>query len=239
MRSTEEHQITSAALGRSVAYSLIVPDGAPPAGGWPLVLLLHGRGRDHRTVAGDPRWAAVLAAQPFATACPHGEDGWYCDSPVDPAARYGSALREVLDHLRATAPVSADPARTGVAGWSMGGYGAVRCAETVPVGAVASIIGLLDFPTEASEYPVPAHFGPPETWSAQNPLTHAGRLRGTHILLLAGRDAWDYPMNRAFHARLDALDIAHDYEELPGGHVWDTVANALPRVLGFMAGALL
>jgi len=54
--------------------------------------------------------------------------------------RHQAVIRELLTVVRTELPVSSLPARTGICGWSMGGYGAVRFAETFPkeLHAVAS-----------------------------------------------------------------------------------------------------
>ena len=40
--------------------------------------------------------------------------------------------------------------------------------------------------------------------------------------------------NRQFHAHLDQLGIAHEYEEVDGGHQWSYVNRQLPRTLEFI-----
>ncbi len=238
-----EHAWDCAALQRRVPYCLHLPDAAPPPDGWPTLLLLHGRGRHHRSVVDAPDTGPLLAAQPYAVLCPNGGDGWYLDLDgpgAPPAHRYQTMLRELLTLARTRHPLARVPARTAVTGWSMGGYGAVRFAVDHPeaITAVSSIIGLLDFPNPAlpaaDNYAVPACFGrDPAAWPARNCLVTAERLRGKAFCLVAGRTAFDYRMNANFHARLTALGLAHEYVELDGGHTWATVAAAFPRVFAF------
>jgi enterochelin esterase-like enzyme len=42
-------------------------------------------------------------------------------------------------------------------------------------------------------------------------------------------------MNRALHSRLTSEKVQHEYLELPGGHKFDVVVEALPRLLLFFA----
>lgn len=244
MQEPVEYRWQSAAVRKTLHYTLALPGGPLPPGGWPLLLLLHGLGRDHRTVTDQPEFPAWFRGRRFALLCPQGETGWYYDSPVDEAAQYGRMLRELLDLARARHPLTDLPARTGIAGWSMGGYGAMRFAETYPelVSAVVTTIGVLDFPsaTLPSDMPfgVPALFGAEEMWPAANPLTGVTALRGKAILLLAAREAYDFPMNERFHAGLSEAGIEHKYETYPGEHVWSSVAAALPRLFDFMDIAL-
>lgn len=239
------HDWPCRALGRQQPYSLHLPSGAAPEGGWPLVMLLHGAGRNHRTVADAPEVAGLIAQSPFAVVFPDGELGFYLDSPVAEGSRFQSMLLELLALVRTTHPVSADPRRTGICGWSMGGFGAVRFAEDYPheVGAVAAMIGLLDYPNPAlppgQTYPIAPVFGADAAfWQASNCMTRADRLRGLMVGIVAARGAFDYTMNVNFHRRLLALGLPHDYTELEGTHDWPTVVRAFPLVLGFMANRL-
>jgi S-formylglutathione hydrolase FrmB len=233
------------ALEREVNYSVFVPPGEKPAGGWPLVLLLHGAGRNHRTLADDPVCREVILKQEFVIVFADGKGGWYLDSPVEPASRYQSMVRELLDHARKTLPVSAKPEQTGICGWSMGGYGAMRFAQTFPdqVGAVATTIALLEFPNPAlprhQNHSVPKVFGSDvSVWPKHNCMSHAGALRGKDILIVATTEAFDLQMNRNFHAQLEAVGIPHSYVEVEGGHVFPAVQATVPLLFEFMARRL-
>jgi len=233
------------ALGRDVSCSTFVPIGNPPEGGWPLVLLLHGAGRNHRTIAEDAVCRGVVLRQKFVIVFADGKLGWYLDSLADPKSRYQSMLRELLAHARRTQPVSAKPERTGICGWSMGGYGAMRFAETFPgeIGAVATSIALLDFPNprlpKAQNYTVSPLFGADESaWPQFNCMTDVAPLRGKPILFVTGKDAFDAEMNRNFHARLEAAGIAHTFREVDGTHTFRTVQETLPVLLDFFGEKL-
>ena len=231
----------SAALGREVDYSVFIPAGEAPAGGWPLVMLLHGAGRNHRTIADDERCRVELVKHKMVVVFADGALGWWLDSPVEPASRYQSMLRELLDVACAELPVSRDAKRTGICGWSMGGYGAVRFAETFPneVSAVATTIALLDFPNpqlpKEQNFPVSPLFGAEQSkWSQFNCITGVESLRGKPLLIIAAKDSFDAQMNRNFHTRLDAVGITHDFREVAGGHDFPTVLATLPGMLEFL-----
>ena len=230
----------SEALGRNVAYSAYVPEGRPPEGGWPLVLLLHGAGRNHRTVVDDKVcWEAVKARKMSIIFADCG-GGWYVDNPADTKFRYQSMVRELLAVARQRLPVSSKPECTGICGWSMGGYGAMRFAEVYPdeIGAVATAIALLDFPNPAlpkeQNHGVPPPFGKDEgLWPTFNCMTSAEALRGKAILIVSAKGAFDAQMNRNFHARLSSAGISHEFREIEGGHDFKTVQSMLPVVLDF------
>lgn len=229
------------ALGREVAYSVFIPKETPPADGWYLVLLLHGLGRNHRTLVEDPASREVILKQRLVIVFADGKNGWYLDSPVEPASRYRAMLLELLHHARQTLPVSTKPAHTGVCGWSMGGYGAMRFTQSFPqeVAAVATSIALLDFPNAAlpkkQNFTVSKLFGTDEAvWAANNCMNHTEALRGKALFFITGTRAFDLQMNRHFHARLEAAGIPHTYREIEGGHTFPVVQQTVPLLLEFL-----
>lgn len=235
------HEFDSHALGRRLPLAVVAPEpAAGRPGGDAVLFFLHGRGRHHRSLLELPAARAALLAAPFHVVLPQGEDGWYCDSPAQPAARYGTYLEEVLAWAEQHLPVARTAAARGIAGWSMGGYGAVRCAQRRPgrFGFVASVIGLLDFPRaedlpEGQNYRVPtARFtADPATWAQLNPRHAVAALRGTRLSLALATRGFERTMNLHF---LDALAAAGQTARVhwfDGGHELALVERALPTVL--------
>jgi len=233
------HTRYSLALGREVSYSLFLPSGAAPVGGWPLVVILHGDGRNHRTLADDSGMRELVTRQPFAVLCPDGARAWWMDSPLVKNSNYQAMLLELLAEVPRQFPVSAASGRTVVMGWSMGGFGAVRFAEDhrERIGALALVMALVDFPNpnlpKEQNYGIPPVMADAKLYAQFNCLTKAEHLRGLPLLQLAPTNAFDFTMNRNFHARLTELGIKHDYREIPGKHDWATVTAALPIMFDF------
>jgi S-formylglutathione hydrolase FrmB len=231
------HSWDCAALGRPWSYSLRLPEGPAPAGGWPLLIVLHGAGRSHRTLAELGGDLPVLRDLRCALLLPDGALGFWTDSP---AGRYRAMLLELIALVRATQPVTQLASGTAIGGWSMGGYGAVRFAQEHPeaIAAVGSIIALLDFPNPAyppeCNFPVPPLFGAPSTWPQQGCLAHADRLRGLAIGQFVAAQAFDADMNHAFHRELERLAIPHRYEACDGIHDWAAVRTLMPQMLHFL-----
>jgi len=231
----------SAALGREMRFVVVRPaDGDRDR---PVLYLLHGRGRHRHSLLelSDTR-SALLDANLWVV-LPDGEDGWYLNSQVNPLDRYADHLESTLREAASRYGLRADPGGQAIAGWSMGGYGAVRFAQMHPghFGAVAAIIGLLDFPRAETlppgqNYPVPvARFGDdPAVWRSLNPLHQAVSLRGSALLVLTAENAFDRVMNENFSRELDRTGVPHTYRMLPGGHTLDVVRAALPEVLAFV-----
>lgn len=237
----------SETLQREKKFSVVQPQKpAADAGKNPVLFLLHGRGRNHHSLLDAPKSAAFLQSAPFFVVLPDGEDGWYINSPVAPADRYNDYLEEVIRLAESCLPISREPRRRAITGWSMGGYGAVRFAETHAgqFAAVVGIIGLLDFPRaadlpEGQNYKVPVkRFGEdPAVWAAFNPIWDVQRLKGTPLLVITGREAFDRVMNTNFYARAKAAGVECSFLQLKGAHTFDTVTEALPDVLQFVQSA--
>ena len=159
--------------GVTLAASLYTPDGPPPAGGWPAVLVLHGLGGDRGDVSQvaeqflTPEGYAVLTID----ARGHGESGG--QSALD-------GPREVADYASAVAWLRARPvindAKIGALGFSLGG-GAVwkllmapgaRLAAAVPVMTWTSLYDAL-FPQSFAKLGLLGSFRallPEDRWDA-------------------------------------------------------------------------
>ncbi len=236
------HEVPSAAIGRSLPVAVIAPEETAPSPS-AVLFFLHGRGRHHRSLLESPAGAATrqaLLRAPFFVVLPQGEDGWYIDSPALPAARYQAYLEEVIAWTGRTFPVARNRERRGIAGWSMGGYGAVRFAQAHPddFGFVASIIGLLDFPRPedlpaGQNYRVPtARFtADPTVWAAFNPLAAVARLRDTRVQLVLATRGFERTMNERFIAALHAGGMEPEVHWLEGGHEFPLVERAVPLVI--------
>jgi S-formylglutathione hydrolase FrmB len=244
----ERIEFHSHVLGRKMPFCIVRPRAALADGErWPVLYLLHGRGRHERSLIDDPRSRRILAAAPFATVLPKGEDGWYVNSPVRSADRYADYLEEVINVAEANLPVSRRPEGRALAGWSMGGYGCTMFAATHPgqFASLAPIIGLLDFPRDGlprgQGYEVPRdRFGADaDVWRRFNPRYRVRALRGTSVLVITADRAFDRTMNENFRAALRQNGVAYRWEMLRGGHTFDVVVAALPLVVQHTVDVLL
>jgi len=128
----------TASDGVPLACSIVEPDGTPPAGGWPAVILFHGLGGSHADM--EPLATQVLAPAGYASlecdARGTGASGgvWGLDGP-----REDQDARDLFNWLAARPEVS--DTQIGALGLSLGG-GAVwnAAAAGVPFKAIVPVI---------------------------------------------------------------------------------------------------
>lgn len=132
-----------------MAYQLYLPPGYAPGGSvrYPVLYLLHGRGDkmtawntikpDLDRLIREGRIPAVIAIMPDAPASRRA--GYYIDSQFTGAAELpaGEALEsaftgDLVAHIDATYPTKTDRLSRIIAGYSMGGYGALRYSLAHP-----------------------------------------------------------------------------------------------------------
>jgi len=238
--------VRSPALGRRADISLWVPRAESIS---TLLILLHGVYGGHWVwshKAGVHRTAqAMLTAgeiHPLVIAM-----------PSDGLSRDGSAyltwpgaedverwiVEEVPAIARLAAPALQPDARIAIAGLSMGGYGALRLgAKYAPrfsaISAHSSITQIREM-EDFVEDPLAEYLtcGPPAELSALHWLeAHRDLLPplrfdcGTEDDLIAG--------NRNLHQALRRQNIAHEYAEFPGAHVWSYWQQHIPDTLSFV-----
>ncbi|MFG2038053.1 alpha/beta hydrolase [Dactylosporangium sp. NPDC048998] len=114
--------------GRAVGYALAYPPGHEPGARLPVCLALHGFGSNAEQAVNTGDYPRLLAgavragAAPFVIAAADGGDGyWHPHATDDPL---GMLIDEFLPLI---AGWDLDIGRAAVAGWSMGGYGALLC----------------------------------------------------------------------------------------------------------------
>ncbi len=240
-------EVRSAVLGRTLPIAVIAPATLPATGKAPVLFFLHGRGRNHRSLLDSEAARTALLAAPCYVVLPQGEDGWYINAPGNAGARYETYLEEVIAWAESQFPLSTEPAARGIAGWSMGGYGAVRFAQTHPgkFGFVASVIGLLDFPREENlppgqnyKVPVARFTADPATWRTLNPLQSVERLSGATLTLVLATQGFERTMTENFIATLKAKNLPARVHWLEGGHEFPLVERAVPLVVADMTAFL-
>jgi pimeloyl-ACP methyl ester carboxylesterase len=203
--------------GRPVGYGVAWPPGSGPGDRLPVCLLLHAAAGDERAPFERLRLHHHLAQavgadgiRPFALASADGQgSGWRSGPGDDP---FGMLLEELAPLLSG---LGLRTGRLGVLGWSMGGAGALRLAETHP-GRLAAVV---------ATSPAIAETGPE--------VAAAGRLTGLPVKVDCGANDPFAPATRALAATLPVAEVAvakgcHD------ARFWQLQA---PAQLRFLAAA--
>ena len=224
----------SQALGKQSAMFVTVPDGEPP---FRVVYLLHGHSDDYTI------WQRRTSIERYAdehkvmVAMLDGARSFYTDAR-DGAFRYEQHVLESVRFVDSTFRTRPEAGARCIEGLSMGGYGAMKLGLKHPdlFGAIVSHSGVLDLGASLSEKSSPEMqliFGQK---LAPDEDCFALAARGQDMPAIrfdCGVDDFLIEHNRRFHAHLDSLDIAHEYEELPGAHTWDFWDRQVQEGLAF------
>lgn len=262
-----------------------------------VALYLHGYSGNEGNWLARGDLAATAARERAATGrelivvMPDGDDSWYttwntlgdyprcrrefvarpgdtADSYCVPWPHYDDYIaRDVVRAVDSTYRTKASAATRGIAGLSMGGYGAIALALRYPdvFGAAASHSGTVSpmfrgafAKTGAPQYAdsvdelgrvwqanlfaslLPAFGRDTIAWAARDPARLAAALH-THapaLFLDVGVDDVFLGQNRALHWELERMQIAHEYHEWPGGHSWTYWAQHAVESFAWLARRL-
>ena len=201
---------------------------------FPTMYLLHGSYgdcMDWSRFTGVERYAQDKG---IAVIMPSAENSMYLDM------KHGEAYltyvtKELPEFMSKMFPLSRKREETYVAGLSMGGYGAVRCALERPelYGYCASLSGALDRSFLKSDEPHAAKM--PRSYTAavgsdeQEGVDLAELLsehvkKGTELpklYMACGTKDFIFPCNESFYKKATELGVEIQYEKYPGVHNWD------------------
>jgi pimeloyl-ACP methyl ester carboxylesterase len=208
--------------GRTVGYGVAWPPGAGPGDRLPVCLLLHAAAGDHRAPFDRLRMQHHLAqavgadgVPPFVLASADGGgSSWRPAATDDPFAM----LLEEFAPLLAGLGLRTGDGALGVAGWSMGGAGALRLAEAHPERLTAVVATS------------------PAVAAAGEEVAGAARLRGLAVRVDCGETDRFADATRALGARLPEGAEVHLARGCHDGVFWQRQAPAQLRFLGAALG---
>jgi S-formylglutathione hydrolase FrmB len=245
-RAQEDHhqtvQFKSELIGKVLPYETLLPrDYFKSNKRYPVLYLLHGLFGHHDDWITRTNLAEYAAGYDLIIVTPEGNDSWYIDSATVASDKYESyILRELIPDVDARYRTIKDRRARGVAGLSMGGYGALKYGLKHPdyFAFAGSMSGALDPANRNEEHPgfawdilrasITAAFGPPNSPARQANDLHqiARNLTAANIASLpylyfdCGLEDGFLPTNRELAEILIAKKIPHQYRQLPGGHNW-------------------
>ncbi len=256
--------LSSRILAHSVHYCALLPPSydTDKLRRFPVLYYLHGLGENEQMFVSSDGWQLIEDLRDqgqigeFLIVTPDADRSFYINSR-DGRTRYEDFfIQEFLPYLERRYRVQAERAHRGIAGISMGGYGALRLAFRYPklFGSVSvhSAALLEKLPAISVSNPgqspvmrmMGAAFGsPPDRafWERNTPFTLARNSRpaGLKIYFDCGT-ADEYGFNagaQQFHDLLTARGIPHEFHLYPGGHDWQYFAAHLPASLQFESHA--
>lgn len=227
--------VESDAVGRDLETSVVIPAGGGE--GRPLLVFLHGRGGDERSLLDyESLFEELRALGPRAPviALPDGGESSYWHERDDGDwASY--VLREVIPG--AVAVSGADPRRVAVGGISMGGFGAFHLAATDP-GRFCAVGGHSPAIWEEAGLTAPGAFDDAEDFARTDVIAAAAdpsTYDGTPLWIDAGEEDPFIPGAGALAETLreSGSDIA--YRVFPGAHEGAYWEEHFPQYLRFYA----
>ena len=226
-------------LGRTKKLSVLVPAKYDPRMHYPVLYLLHGYSGGHDNWLTKTKIAEYVRDIPMIIIMPDAENSWYVNSAVDPNDRFEDYMVNDLPNYIQKA-YSIDTTRQGIAGLSMGGYGALVLALRHPTkyrfagslsGAIAFPRGMNDTTRQPERSLLPSlkrAFGEKAGASrnAYDPFLLYRQLpKETMPYLYMAMGTQDgyrsfLPAHRALTDLLRAGSVSYEYHETPGGHSW-------------------
>ena len=247
--------VHSAGMKKDVPTTVILPDayqeGLVKKGEgrrFPVLYLLHGYGGNNESWVNNTTIKELAEEYGVIVVCPDGGfSSWYVDSPEDPAWRYETFVsKELISEIDRRYPTLPRSESRAIAGFSMGGHGALYLAFRHPdlFGTAVSLSGGVDLRPFPEQWDIAKRLGSlkdhPGRWKENSVITLAETVTPGQqaISIDCGVDDFFIPVNRSLHLLLLARNVPHDYAERPGNHSWNYWANAIKYQMLFISDHL-
>ncbi len=258
--TVETVQFHSTLVGKTLPYNVVLPGDyrASRVTRYPVLYLLHGLTGHYSDWLTRSNVADYASKYRIIIVMPEGNDGWYTDSATVASDKYESYfIRELLPDVQKRYRTIESRYGRGVAGLSMGGYGALKFGLKYPAtfAFAGSMSGALrpaswteeelkDF--KAIRDSVFSVFGPMGSDTRKANDIHqlarnasAARISSLpYFYLDCGTEDVLANDNARFAALLHEKKIAHEYRQLPGNHNWQYWDQQVREVLKIAAEKL-
>jgi len=253
-------EFQSRLLASKALYNVILPTDyfTSRSSRYAVLYLLHGLAGHYSDWLTHTNIADYAARYRIIIVMPEGNNGWYTDSVTVPTDRYESYILEELlpDVARRFRTIEARYG-LGVAGLSMGGYGALKFGLKYPerFAFAASLSGALGV---VRSDPASLGFAADSVLRAFGPLDNPAHKQNDLFALLEEMPAMrvtslpylyfdcgteDVPQifssNRELSEVMLKKRVAHEYRELPGDHSWAYWDRQIQEVLEIAALKLI
>jgi S-formylglutathione hydrolase FrmB len=226
-------------LGKTKKLTVLLPAKYNPRLRYPVFYLLHGYSGTHTDWSTRTRIAEYVKDVPLIVVMPDGENSWYVNSATMPEERFEDyIMNDVQSYIQMKYAV--DTTRQGIAGLSMGGYGALMLALKHPsmFKFAGSLSGAITYPRDIGDTLRPAERALAPSLRRAYGARNNG-FRNNHdvfylyrqtakeslpylYLVIGVQDGFRnfLPAHRAFTDLLRVYGAAYEYHETPGGHSW-------------------
>jgi S-formylglutathione hydrolase FrmB len=232
---TETVQLDSKLVGKILPYQIVLPPGYSLVTSWrkhyPVLYLLHGWSGHYDSWLSKTTLAHHASEHQLIIVMPEGNNGWYTDSATTPSDKYESyVLEELIPDVDSRFRTIRDRSGRGIAGCSMGGYGALKFGLKHPemFTLAASMSGALDTTKRTDDESIMQTFGDAgsmvrksndiERLAREFPAERITQL--PYLYLDCGRDDPWLAINSRFADILTERRMTHEYRQVPGGHIW-------------------
>lgn len=247
-------------LKTTVPYYVILPIDYDVSGlRYPVLFLLHGLFGEYKNWIDLTDIATRAAAHQLIIVMPEGGDSWYTDSATERGKKFETHFfTELLPHIDETYRTIPDRKARAIAGLSMGGYGAFKFGLKRPdlFSFAASFSGAFD-PTQRSDD------SPGLDWISLRPSimkafgavgspVRTSNDLGSIIAVMSAELKSNLPFfyfdcgskdgfldaNRRLSTMFSVQGIAHEFNEIPGGHDWEYWNGRVPCLLDMVSSKL-
>lgn len=229
--------VKSPSMKKDVKVVYVVPDKAVTEAACPVVYLLHGYGGNARSwVQLKPELLQMADEKGIIFVCPDGKNGWYWDSPRDPAYRYETFISsELVNYTDANYATIPERKARAISGLSMGGHGALWNAirHKDVFGAAGSMSGGVDIRPFPKNWEMSRQLGEmpgnEAVWEAHTVVNQLDKIANGDLALIIDCGEADFfiDVNKDLHRRLLDRKIDHDFITRPGGHSGTYWSNSI------------
>jgi putative tributyrin esterase len=251
---TETIQFKSQLVGKVLPYDIVLPPGYGLFSArrirYPVIYLLHGWNSHYDSWLSRTALAQYASEHQLIIITPEGNNGWYTDSATISTDKYESyILQELIPDVDKRFRTVAERRGRAIAGFSMGGYGALKLGLKHPelFALVASISGALDATSRTDDGSIMQTFGALDSAErkSNDVLRLAEEFPAERIPLLpyfyldcASDDQW-LNINQRFAKILQDRKVPLEFRQLPGDHSWSYWDKQVQEVLRVASQMLL
>ncbi|HEX3230689.1 MAG TPA: alpha/beta hydrolase family protein [Pyrinomonadaceae bacterium] len=258
--SVQTVQLQSKLVNTTLSYKVVLPPDyrTSSATRYPVLYLLHGFDGHYSDWVTRTNVADYAAQYRLIVVTPEGNNGWYTDSVSTTTDKYESyILKELIPDVGKRFRTIESRYGRGIAGLSMGGYGALKFGLKSPAtfAFAGSISGAVAVPSwteddyqklKSIRDSVFSAFGPfgSEARKANDIFEITRNLSNARIASLpflyldCGTEDIFISDNSRLAALLREKKVPHEFRELPGDHSWPYWNQQVQEVLKVAAGKL-